>query len=230
MKFWRRYWYLIGGVLFVILAFFMGLWGSEHLPPIQTILIFSWMAMLVHQLEEYAFPGGMPSITNMAAFKEKKAPERYPFNAQQCFICNVFLCYTFYILAICFPNVIWLGASQVLCVLVQLGAHALLINFSLKDIYNPGLGSTIFLQIPVAVYYIYYVVTTMPDKIGQLWIGIPGAFIAMIICFIAPVFIMKNRTNHYPFAEAEMYGYKKEKVLKIWKDSKQSILQKVGIK
>ena len=27
MKFWRRYWYLIGGVLFVFLSFFMGLWG-----------------------------------------------------------------------------------------------------------------------------------------------------------------------------------------------------------
>ena len=35
MKFWRRYWYLIGGVLFVILAFFMGLWGSEHYFNIQ---------------------------------------------------------------------------------------------------------------------------------------------------------------------------------------------------
>ena len=97
-------------------------------------------------------------------------------------LCNVFLCYTFYILAICFPDVIWLGASQVLCVLVQLGAHALLINFSLKDIYNPGLGSTLFLQAPVAIYYIWYVVTRLPEKAGQIWIGIPGAFAAMIIC------------------------------------------------
>ena len=55
-----------------------------------------------------------------------------------------------------------------------------------------------FLQIPVAVYYIWYVVTTMPEKAWQLWIGIPGAFIAMIICFIAPVFIMKKRANNYP--------------------------------
>ncbi len=230
MKFWRRYWYLIGGIIFVFLTFFMGLWGCENLPKMQTILIFSWMAMLVHQVEEYAFPGGMPSITNMAAFREKEVPERYPFNANQCFICNVFLCYTFYILAIIFPDVIWLGASQVLCVLVQLGAHGFLINYSLRDFYNPGLASTIFLQIPVAVYYVWYVVTTMPEKINELWIGIPGAFISMIICFIGPVFIMKSKTNKYPFAEEEMYGYKKDKVLAIWKDSKQSFLQKVGIK
>lgn len=230
MKFWRRYWYLIGGVLFVFLSFFMGLWGYHKLPRIQTILIFSWMAMLVHQVEEYAFPGGMPSITNMAAFREKEEPYKYPFHAQQCFICNVFLCYTFYILAVCFPNAVWLGASQVLCVLVQLLAHGLLINYSLKDFYNPGLGATVFLQVPVAVYYIWYVVNYLPEKAGQLWIGIPGAFAAMILCFIAPVFLMKNKKNKYPFAEEEMYGYKKDKVLEIYHDSKPSILQKVGIK
>ena len=229
MKFWRRYWYVIGGILFVALAFTMGLWGCEHLPRIQSILIFSWMAMLIHQFEEYALPGGMPSITNMAAFREKEAPDRYPFNSQ-CFICNVFLCYSFYILAICFPDVIWLGASQVLCVLVQLGAHALLINFSLRDFYNPGLASTVFLQIPVAVYYVQYVLTTIPEKASQLWWGIPGAFISMIICFIGPVFIMKKRNNNYPFAENEMYGYKKDRVLEIWNDEKSSIIQKIGIK
>ena len=42
--------------------------------------------------------------------------------------------------------------------------------------------------------------------------------------------VLKNRKNNYPFAEEEMYGYKKDKVLEIYHDSKPSILQKVGIK
>ncbi len=230
MKFWRRYWYLIGGALFVALAFFMGLWGCGHLPRIQTILIFSWMAMLVHQVEEYAFPGGMPSITNMAVFREKEAPRHYIFNSQQCFICNVFLCYIFYLLAIFFPNVIWLGASQVLCVIVQLAAHGVLINICIKDIYNPGLAATVFLQIPVAIYYIWYVVQNYPGQIWQIWIGIPGAIIAMLIVFIVPVFLMRNRKTRYPFAEEEMFGYKKDKILKLYNSSKPSIVEKLGIK
>lgn len=49
MKFWQRYWYYIGGVAFVILAFAMGLWGSAALDYVQVLLIFSWMGMLVHQ-------------------------------------------------------------------------------------------------------------------------------------------------------------------------------------
>ena len=79
MKFWRRYWYLIGGVLFVFLAFFMGLWGCGNLPRIQTILIFSWMAMLVHQMEEYAFPGGMPLLPTWLLFGKKKRLINIPF-------------------------------------------------------------------------------------------------------------------------------------------------------
>lgn len=230
LKFWRRYWYYIGGVLFVLLAFFMGLWGCEHLPKAQTILIFSWMAMLLHQFEEYGLPGGMPSITNMAAFREKEVPERYPFNAQQCFICNVFLCYAFYILAILFPDIVWLGASQVFCVIVQLLAHGLLINYSLKDFYNPGLASTFLLQLPVAIWYVRYVMNTVPEKANELWWGILGAFIAMIICFIGPVFLLKKKQNLYPFDPNEMYGYGKKKVLKIYADPKPSLLQKIGIK
>ena len=91
MKFWRRNWYYIGAVLFVALSFFMGFWGSSF-SHIQVILIFSFMAMLVHQFEEYAYPGGFPSITNIALFGEKKVPDRYPLNANQCWISNVFFC------------------------------------------------------------------------------------------------------------------------------------------
>ncbi len=229
MKFWRRYWYWIGGALFVFLAFFMGLWGSSHFSTIRTILIYSWMAMLVHQVEEYGFPGGMPSVTNMGVFKEKIAPYRYPFNQNQCFICNVFLCYTFYILAILFPDVIWLGASQVLCVLVQLAAHGGLINFCLKSFYNPGLGSTVFLQLPIAIYYIWYVTAYIPDKAWQIWIGIPGAIIAMLACFIVPVFTMRDRKTPYAFAKEEMFGYAKDKILEIYNNGKPSIIEKLGI-
>ncbi len=229
MRFWRRYWYWIGGIIFVVLAFLMGLWGSGHLPVIQTILIFSWMAMLAHQVEEYGFPGGFPSISNMALMKEKEAPYSYIFNAQQCFICNVFLCYAVYIIPIFFPDVVWLGASQVFCVLGQLLAHAVLVPIVLRWVYNPGLGATVFLQIPVAIYYIWYVVTFMPGAAWQLWIGILGSIVAMLICFGIPVILLRNRNSRYPFTEEEMFGYKKDEVLAIYNNGEPSILERFGI-
>ena len=214
MKFWRRNWYYIGGILFVALSFFMGFWGSIF-SRIQVILIFSFMAMLVHQFEEYAFPGGFPSISNIAMMGEKKVPERYPLNANQCFISNVFLTYPFYIIPVFFPNVIWLGLAQVMLGMFQLIAHGIVVNIRLKSPYNPGLGAVVFLHMPIGIYYIWYVTTNHLASMGDLIIGIFACIVAAIILFLLPIRLLRSRQSKYPFAEAEMYGYAKAKVEKI---------------
>lgn len=139
MKFWQRYWYYIGGVAFVILTFAMGLWGSAALDYVQVLLIFSWMGMLVHQFEEYAWPGGFPLISNMIVFNEIERPDRYILNQRQCFVSNVVLCYLCYIVPIFFPQLIWLAAAQIFQGLWQIPAHGIVLNMRLKSKYNPGL-------------------------------------------------------------------------------------------
>jgi hypothetical protein len=119
MSYYRHHWFYFGGILFVGLAFFMGFWGNNF-SQLQTILIYSFMAMLAHQVEEYVYPGGFPPIANGAMFKEKNAIDRYPLNANQCMISNVFLTYPFYIIPIFFPNDIWLGVGVVGLGLFQL--------------------------------------------------------------------------------------------------------------
>lgn len=212
MKFWKRNWYYIGGALFVLLAFAMGLWGSTHLPTLQVILVFSWMAMLVHQFEEYAWPGGFPSISNYMGMGEAEVPERFPLNARQCFISNVFLCYATYLIPIFFPGLIWLGAGQVMMGLWQVPAHGILINKRLRSAYNPGLFATVFLQLPVAVYYIWFVATTMLEAAWQLWWGIPVSFAGLAIAFFIPILVMHDRENGEPFEPEEMYGYKGDRI------------------
>lgn len=214
MKFWRRNWYYIGGALFVVLSFFMGFWGSMF-SRIQVILIFSFMAMLVHQFEEYALPGGFPSISNIVLMGERKAPDRYPFNANQCWISNVFLTYTFYIVPVFLPNVIWLGLAQVMLGMLQIFAHGIMANIKLKSIYNPGLGATVFLQWPLGVYYIWYVAAHNLAGTGTYIIGLMGAFVAAILLFLLPIRLLRNRQSKYPFAKEEMFGFAKEKVKKI---------------
>ena len=214
IKSWRRNWYYIGGVLFVALLFFMGFWGN-YFSRIQGILIFSFMAMLVHQFEEYAYPGGFPSISNIVMMGEKDVPERYPLNANQCFISNVFLTYPFYILPVFLPNVIWLGLSQVMLGMLQIFAHGIAANIKLKSLYNPGLGATVFLQWPIGVYYIWYATTNNLADSGAFVFGFLGAILAVIVLFLLPIRLLRNRQSRYPFAEEEMYGFAKEKVMKI---------------
>ena len=72
--FYRHNWYYIGGILFVIMSFVMGFFG--HLVShIQIMLIYSFMALLVHQFEEYGLPGGFPALFNIIMNGEKQAPD-----------------------------------------------------------------------------------------------------------------------------------------------------------
>ena len=214
IKWYRRHWYYIGGILFVLLAFAMGFWGSMF-SRIQVILIFSFMAMLVHQFEEYAWPGGFPSIANIVSFGEREAPDRYPLNANQCWISNVFLTYTFYIVAVFLPHVIWLGLAQVIAGMLQVPAHGIVENIKLRSPYNPGLGATIFLQLPIGIYYIWYVAA---NNLASAWtyvIGVSGAIVALGLVFLLPIRVLRSRDSKYPFAEEEMFGFAEEKVKKI---------------
>ena len=58
-RFIREYWYYIGGIIFVVLAFITALFGGE-IDPVRRITIVLFMSMLLHQFEEYACPGGFP--------------------------------------------------------------------------------------------------------------------------------------------------------------------------
>jgi len=70
MNYYRKNWYYIGGIIFVLLAFLIGFWGC-NITPIRKILILSFMALLVHQFEEYALPGGFPPILTKFFPKKK---------------------------------------------------------------------------------------------------------------------------------------------------------------
>lgn len=215
MKFYRRNWYYIGAILFVALSFFMGFWGSNF-SHIQVILIFSFMALLVHQFEEYGFPGGFPAIFNILMNGETETPDRFPQNSNLAMIVNVVLAYPFYIVAILLPNVIWLGLATMFFGLFQIIGHGVMTNLKLKSFYNPGLGACVFLHGPIGVYFIWYVASNglagTWDYIG----GIIGMIVATVLIVLIPVKLLSNRQAKYPFSQAEMERFgMKEKIKKL---------------
>ena len=211
IEYWRHHWYYIGAILFVALTFLL-VFGLLPLSHVQVILLASFMAMLVHQFEEYAWPGGFPSMANIALSGEREAPDRYPFNANQCFISNVFLTYAFYLSAVLFPDVIWLGLAQVMLGMLQILAHGLAANIKLKSFYNPGLGATVFLQWPIGIAYIAYVSQAGLATPLTYMLGFIGAIAAALALFGIPVMTMRNRGTNYPFYEREMYGFAEEEI------------------
>lgn len=211
MNFYRRHWYHIGGILFVGLTYFMGFWGHDF-SQLQVILIYSFMGMLAHQFEEYAFPGGLPGIANVIIGGEKKAPDRYPLNANQVLISNVFLTYPFYIIPILFPNVVWLGIMQVAQGMIQAPLHGIAMNVMLRKPYNPGMLSCLLIQLPLGLYYIWVVATQHLATTGDYILGSIAGLLSVFVLWLEPIAIFRSRKSKYPFTEAQMYGYAQENV------------------
>lgn len=94
VKFYRNNWYYVGGIIFIALSYIVGIWGSE-IDPVRKILVLSYMALLVHQFEEYALPGGFPAIWNIAVSGEKEIAHKYPLNKQGSLLVNTLSAYCF---------------------------------------------------------------------------------------------------------------------------------------
>ena len=203
MNFYRHNWYYIGGILFVILSFVMGFFG-DHVSHIQLILIYSFMALLIHQFEEYGLPGGFPALFNIIINGETEAPDRFPQNSNLAMVVNVLLAYSFYIAAILFPGAIWLGLATIFFGLAQILGHGIMMNRSLKSFYNPGLAACIFLHGPIGIYYIWYVAT---NGLAGIWDYVGGTIamiVAAVLIVVLPIRTFSSREAKYPFSKEEM--------------------------
>jgi hypothetical protein len=202
MSFLRNEWYKVGAAIFVALAFIMGFWGS-HFSQIQVILIFSYMALLVHQYEEYALPGGAVAFINYIFYGEKKDYDRYPLNKQICLLING-MGYVFYIIPILFPNLIWWGLATMFFGFFQLLAHGVVMNVKARTWYNPGLAAVVFLHTPIGIYYIYYVQQHSLATWTDYAFGIVGFVACFVFTILLPLRALGSHETPYPFSAEEM--------------------------
>lgn len=203
MNFYRSHWYDIGFWIFVGLSFYMGFWGVYQFSKIQIILLFSFMALLIHQFEEYSLPGGAPVVINRVLYGEKEKYDRFPGNKQSSMLVNV-SAYVFYLLPVFFPNLIWLGLAQMFFGFFQLLGHGVVMNLRMKRWYNPGLLAVIFLHVPLGIYYIYYITQNrLATGWDYLW-GIVTMFVGILITTALPILALKNPESSYPFTQEEV--------------------------
>ena len=205
MNFMRKNWYYVGGGLFVVLAIGLAIFWND-MSVLRKLMWISFMALLVHQFEEYAWPGGFPAVMNIAWQPgEKGKSDRHPLNQQTALFVNVFIAYPFYILPIIFPNLIWLGMAQILFGMAQFGVHGIMINRKMHSIYNPGLFAVVFLHWPIGIFYIYYIYA---QGLIQLWMWPVAILLVAAVAFFGvnmPVSHWFNDPNSpYPFSEKVM--------------------------
>ena len=145
LGFLRRHWYDIGGVVAVLAGAFLAI-AWKTVPVLQRLLVLNFIAMLVHQYEEYRFPGGEPAIMNMILEPSDALPDRYPLNQNSAMVTNLLATYGFCLIPVFFPSVIWLGLAPMLAAIGQLVVHGIVGNVKLRSFYNPGLGAVLFIH------------------------------------------------------------------------------------
>ena len=217
MNFMRANWYYVGVGLFLPLAVVLALaWGD--LDTLQRLLLLSFMALLLHQFEEYAWPGGFPAVMNIAWMPGVGAlADRYPLNRQAALFVNVMFAYPYYLLPVFLPGLVWMGLGQVAFGISQLFIHGIVINRKLRSFYNPGLFVVVFGHLPIGIYYIWYVISGGLTQwwdwpLALLWLGL-GAVMGVAM----PVTKwFANRESPYAFSEREMGRFRvKEKMGKV---------------
>jgi hypothetical protein len=200
MRFVRDNWFRVGFLVFVAMAF-CGLLFLRSMGTVQTLLYASLMALLLHQFEEYQFPGGGPVVINRYFYgADEQLFRHYPGNWNSSMIVNL-LSYVFYALALAFPDLAWLGMATMFFDLYQVLGHGIQMNVKMHTWYNPGMATSVFLFLPISVAYIS--VTAGQGLIaGIQWLYAVLAFIGIALCsVVAPVQLLKRKDSPYDVPE-----------------------------
>ena len=209
MNWYRNNWYYVGGVIFVILAFVVGIWGPD-MADTRRLMVLFFMALVLHEFEEYVLPGGFPMAMNQGMFGETELADRYPGNTQSCLIVNIYFAYVLYAAGILFHTFLPLGFFIAFFGMAQFGIHGILLNKKLRVKYNPGMLSFFFVLIPLGIYYIVYVVNHFQIT---LWTWLLPLLLLMPVAFLTimfPILKCKDRNTPYIFPARDTVGFTTE--------------------
>lgn len=205
MKILRRYWYDIGAfVAAAALIYVAACWREINRSSL--LLLLNFVALLLHQFEEYGWPGGEPSILNIV-MRPSERPDRFPLNQNSAMIINVLAAYGFYLVPVFFPRVYWLGIAPTLFGFGQFLIHGIAVPKKLGSFYNPGLAAVVLLHIPIGIAYLVHI---SQDVKAMDWIAGVVYCVAFVYITLAKMTYMwlASINSPYPFAQDEMQRFK----------------------
>ncbi len=203
LKFLRRHWHDIGIVSATAAAVYLGAaWNDLDVP--QRLLLLNFIVILLHQFEEYSWPGGFPAVFNMV-FLPSSTPDRYPLNQNSSMVANLILAYGFHLVPVFFSDVIWLGlAPTLLGVVVQVIGHVFFINIKLRSIYNPGVATALVGHLPVGVMYIHHIQTNHLMHANEWTLTVVYLVVFVGILSFIELKLLADRNSRFPFDQDEM--------------------------
>ncbi len=194
----RLHWFDAGMVSAVITCAVLLLVKTS---PLEILLWLSLASLFIHQFEEYRYPGYFPGMVNAVLFSSSR-PDRYPLNTNTAMIVNVIIGWLFYFLAaVLGERAIWLGIATMLVSAGNIIAHTALFNIKGKTFYNPGMLTSLFLFLPLAVLFFSFIIRN--DLVSPAgWIA--GILLGAALNYIGIIKLidwMKDEETEYIFPE-----------------------------
>lgn len=198
IKFVGQHWYDFGGLLLLAIVSFL-IFNHESLSQLRVILLISFISLLLHELEEYRFPGSFPHMINTVMF-HSDTPDRFPLNTKTAFIINVCLGWSIYILAILFAdNALWIAISSLMVSLGNIFAHTFLFNIKGKTFYNSGMVTALLLFVPIIIYFLFYIHQNNIVHTTDYIIGILLGILFNYFGILKLIDLLKNKNTQYIF-------------------------------
>lgn len=196
MNFARKHWYQAGFLLALGLGVVLAL-QYKQFSCFRLLLMVSFMTLLLHQFEEYQWPGYFPRMINTVMFKSK-TPDRYPLNTNTALLINVGLGWLLYILAIVFAEqAVWLAIITITISAGNFFAHTFMFNLKGKSHYNPGMFTSIFLFLPMTIYFFIFLATHSLLHVNTLVIGLVlGAIVNYFGILRLITLLGRKKTKH----------------------------------
>ena len=140
-------------------------------------------ALMLHQFEEYVFPGGFLSWFNREIFHSER--DNFPFSPKAALIVNILLGWTGYAL------VGYIGLKQVWFVMPMMGflfvnAWFHIVHSVSSTRYSPGTFTAVLVLLPLSSYTFYYYVMTWEIGFRLLFMSLLAGVVAHLLMVTIP--------------------------------------------
>lgn len=196
----------VGGLVLAVGLGALVAWRHGHWSDLRVLLVLSLVTLLLHQAEEYGWPGGFPRMVNTAVFRSDD-PDRFPLDQRTAWLVNVALGWTLYgAVALLAEDAIWLAVASLVVSAGNVVAHTVLFNVRGRTLYNPGLATSWLLFVPVLVGFV--VVARRDDLVGpaELAVGLVLGLAISYLGVIRLITVLGDRATPYAFAPAGRPG------------------------
>ncbi|HTX96283.1 MAG TPA: HXXEE domain-containing protein [Mycobacterium sp.] len=203
---YRTHWPRVGAVLGMAVGGAATLAARKQLTNLRALSVINFIALLVHQYEEYEDPGYFPGQFNRGIFKGDQ-PRNYPLNTNTAMCINTAVAYPFYIAPILFPRAKWLGLPPVLFGISQSVGHGVVFPRIANARYSPGFLASILLHVPIGFAYIRALRRRGPVGRSTWLRSLAVTVIFAVLGVAGPNFLGRDRNSPYAFTAKQMGNY-----------------------